>query len=317
MPVDPGPFLSTVVLASAGLVAIVGGLLVARFVGLDSDQQSSRNVLADAEQRLATAERRAADASQRLTSWHAKDFIGERDVRAAIGQGTTALPDLRRLASCELTDDELATVVAEVAAEFKSVRDFLASPGMARRIEAAEYKWVAFRRESLDLPDIRWPQVWRDVFEDVAKAQKREDDERHREEYRRTHPLALPDLSYLGSRVPPIPPRTDHVAISARRYDEVRADYRLAQQRVEDYDDELRRLRQAHAQIVRPDSRLWWGVGILVAFAIVGVGLPAGLMAFGPPDLSRVRWVFYPFTAGLLALLAYIVFYLVQITRRK
>jgi hypothetical protein len=32
---DPALFLSTIILASAALVAIVGGLLVARFVGLD------------------------------------------------------------------------------------------------------------------------------------------------------------------------------------------------------------------------------------------------------------------------------------------
>jgi hypothetical protein len=43
VPVDPAPFLSTVILASAAFVAIVGGLLVARFVGLDSDQQTMRH----------------------------------------------------------------------------------------------------------------------------------------------------------------------------------------------------------------------------------------------------------------------------------
>jgi hypothetical protein len=56
---DPAPFLSTVVLASAGLVAIVGGLLVARFVSLDSEQRGSRKVLADTRERLESARRRA------------------------------------------------------------------------------------------------------------------------------------------------------------------------------------------------------------------------------------------------------------------
>ena len=60
VPVDPASFLSTVILASAALVAIVGGLLVARFVGLDSDQQASRKLLVDAEDRLTIAARRAA-----------------------------------------------------------------------------------------------------------------------------------------------------------------------------------------------------------------------------------------------------------------
>lgn len=48
-----------------------------------------------------------------------------------------------------------------------------------------------------------------------------------------------------------------------------------AQQQVEDYEDELRRLRESHEEIVRPDARLWWGVVILILFAIAGVGLPA------------------------------------------
>jgi hypothetical protein len=34
VPVDPAPFLSTVILASAALVATVGGLLIARTDGL-------------------------------------------------------------------------------------------------------------------------------------------------------------------------------------------------------------------------------------------------------------------------------------------
>lgn len=52
---DPGTFLSTIILASAGLVAIIGGLLVARFVGLDTDERSNRRVLMDAASRLASS----------------------------------------------------------------------------------------------------------------------------------------------------------------------------------------------------------------------------------------------------------------------
>ena len=40
MATDPAPFLSTIIGTSATLVAIVGGLLVARLVSLDSDENS-------------------------------------------------------------------------------------------------------------------------------------------------------------------------------------------------------------------------------------------------------------------------------------
>lgn len=44
--IDPTPFLSTIVATSAALVTIIGGLLVAKFVGLDADQRTTRKVLA-------------------------------------------------------------------------------------------------------------------------------------------------------------------------------------------------------------------------------------------------------------------------------
>jgi hypothetical protein len=40
-------------------------------------------------------------------------------------------------------------------------------------------------------------------------------------------------------------------------------------------------------------------------------------MSQGPKDLASVRWLFWVFAAALAALLAYIVGYLVQLTRRN
>ena len=78
-----------------------------------------------------------------------------------------------------------------------------------------------------------------------------------------------------------------------------------------------RQLREAHEEIVRSDARLWWGVGILIAFAIVGVALPTWIMSQGPKDLATVQWLVYPFGGALTILLAYIVVYLAQLSRRK
>jgi hypothetical protein len=90
-----------------------------------------------------------------------------------------------------------------------------------------------------------------------------------------------------------------------------------AQQQAEDLEAKLRRLEQEHAEIVRPDVRLWWGIGILIVFTILGVVLPLGVMTAGPHDLAQVGWVFYPFIISLLALIGYIVVYLVQLTRSR
>jgi hypothetical protein len=111
-------------------------------------------------------------------------------------------------------------------------------------------------------------------------------------------------------------------ATSARRYDNLLtahqvAQQQVAQQQVADYEGELRRLQDAHAEIVRPDARLWWGVGIVVVFAVAGVALPLWIMAQGPRDLASVRWLFWVFAVALASLLAYIVVYLIQLTRAK
>jgi hypothetical protein len=105
--------------------------------------------------------------------------------------------------------------------------------------------------------------------------------------------------------------------IEANRYDDLVATAVRADQRVEDLEEELRRLRQQHADVVKPDARLWWAVAILTAYAIAGVAVPLWVMSYGPTSLSAVRWTFWPFAAGLAALIAYIAWYLLGLTRRR
>ena len=112
-------------------------------------------------------------------------------------------------------------------------------------------------------------------------------------------------------------PYTDSRAIAARRYDELLAAHERATQQVEDYEAELGRLRVDHAEIVRPDVRLWWGIGILIIFTVLGVVIPLVVMAAGPHDLAQVHWVLYLFIVSLAALIGYIVVYLAQLTRKK
>jgi len=79
---------------------------------------------------------------------------------------------------------------------------------------------------------------------------------------------------------------SDYGAIRARRLDELLADHVRAKQQAEDLEAELLRLEQEHATIVRPDVRLWWGIGILIVFTILGVVIPLGVMITGPHDLA-------------------------------
>jgi len=157
MATDPAPFLSTIVGTSAGLVAIVGGLLVARFVSLDSDQRGNRKILIAASERLASARQRAADARRNLVAWHATAFFNS-SVTATIGQGNSDLDVLKRLADWSFGDAELRPFVTEVVEEFARAREALAD-----RISASDDEWDTFRRITPDLPEIRWPHIWKEA----------------------------------------------------------------------------------------------------------------------------------------------------------
>ena len=314
MTTDPTPFLSTIVVTSAALVAIIGGLLVARFVSLDSDQRASRKVLGDAADRLAVARDRARTARQNVLRWEAYDFFeSEAVVEAVVDEGVTSAAELMRIANWPHEAAELAPFAAEVADEAKRAREALAG-----RVSDSDGFWGEFRRAHPDLPDDRWPQVWEHVFDGITNELA--------EAARRQMALApssprsfasLPASLMQLPLIPPLAPTTDYSATEARRYDELVASHVRARQQVEDYEAELGRLRLDHAEIIRPDVRLWWGVGILIVFTALGVALPLWVMSQGPHDLAPVRWVFYPFALSLAALIVYIVVYLIQLTRNK
>jgi hypothetical protein len=307
---DPAPFLSTIALASAGLVAIVGGLLVARFVSLDSEQRGSRKVITDATERLESARRRAREAHAGVLNWHARHFFQGR-VLVAVSEGTSDRPR-----SCGSATGRTRMTISGLSPKnwpqsspgHGPIDDFTGLDG-----------WDQFRAATPELPDIRWDRAWEHVFEQISleRAEERKAARRHARDRFGVGALTeqLADPAYLRNLTALAPGRTDYGVIAARREDELEAADARAQQRVEDYEAELGRLRQAHLEIVRPDGWLWMGVAVLAAFAIVGVAWPMWVMSRGPDDLDRVSWLLYPFLAGLAVLIAYIVLYLVHLTR--
>ena len=328
MTIDPTPFLSTIVTASTALVAIIGGLLVARFISLDSDQRSSRQILAAAGDRLEVAQDRARAAWRAILRWHAEGFFADPEIiEAVVDKGVVSPAELMRMASWPHDPDELAPFVTEVTEEAGRARE-----AITPRIRSDDVFWDGFRRRCPDLPEVRWPRVWEHVYDSIAREQAAAA-EAEAEARRRAAPpksalsieRAMDDMNDTLSRVQqqqrallPVPrPQTDYGAIAARRSDELSASHARAQQQVEDLDAELRRVEQEHAEIAQPDARLWWGVGILIVFTILGVVVPLGVMATRPRDLAPVQWVLYPFIGSLVALIGYIVLYLIQLTRNR
>jgi hypothetical protein len=220
-----------------------------------------------------------------------------------------------RIANWQYTAAELAPFAAEVAGEATRARE-----GLAGRIARTDFSWSRFRRTNPDLPEIRWPDIWEYIYDGMVTILAAEEEARRKAAAAKSpfggFSAGLLNQPWLTNiHVPG--PVTDSGAIAARRYDELLAGHVRARQQVEDYEAELGRLQLEHAEIVRPDARLWWGIGILIIFTATGVALPLWVMAEGPHDLARVRWVFYPFAVSLAALIVYIVIYLIQLTTSK
>lgn len=347
---DPTPYLSTMTGTSAALVSIVGGLLVARFVGLDSEQQGAQKLMDDAEERLRIARRRAEEAKSDVMRWDADGFLRNLKVLQAIKGGTTEIAQLRELADSSLGDAELAPFVAEVAGEFQAARNYFTTHPLTvtEELNDAVGNWYQARGSLPDLPKIRWDGPWELVFDETvlqaAEAAAREARRREAEAERRRKAEAKQEEGLLGSlagitgvfsqmqsptwqphrtslaELMAIPPTssTDWQAIRARRYDDLVTNRERASQRVEDLEAELARLRLDHKRVVRPDGRLVWGLVVLAVFTLVGVVTPLWVMSHGPQNITaHIRLLFWAFSAALAVLFGYMVVYLATLLNRK
>jgi hypothetical protein len=325
--IDPTPFLSTIAAVSAALVAIIGGLLIAKFVSLDADQRASRKILAGARDRLDLARQRAQTAWRAILRWDAEGFFANPEIiEAIVDRGIVSSAELVRMANWSHDAAELTLFITEVTEEAALAREAIRS-----RLGRGDAFWSDFRRRNLDLPQIRWPSVWEHAFDLVAReraaaeavaAKARARAESSKSAIERSLDLMNDTLAFgrqpaLTATFSPPRPQTDYGAIAARRADELRANHARAQQQVEDLEAELDRLEQEHAEIVRPDGRLWAAAVIVVILTVLGVVIPLAVMATGPRDLAQVRWVLYPFLASLALLIAYIVWYLAKLTEGK
>lgn len=306
MSTDPAPLLSTIAGSSAGLVAIVGGLLVARFVTLDSEQQGAQRILDDAEARLAVAKQRAQEDSEQLLRWDARDFLYDSEVLTAINEGVEEPDELRQRGDrTRLTDEELQPFVEDVRGELARAHQTLeeAIPAVDPKYQAYG-GWEDFQRDTPGLPETDWDLAWSVVFTQIIEQRPR-----------------TPSRSFLPSsplgRIPRVRlSSTDWEAIRARRRDELLASQERAAQQVEDLEGEVLRLQQARDALVRPQG-LGLGLVILGYFTVVGVVLPVLLMSSGKNLTQQARyWVFAGFCSGLVALLGYMAALALRLSQR-
>lgn len=297
MGADPGAYLSTIAGTTATLVAIVGGLLVARFVTLDSEQQGAQQVLDDAKGRLAVAKQREQDAGRRRVCWDARDFLWNFPVIGAVLDGVTDLMELRRLGdSTALSDDELLPFVDELSREAVIAKEVLEKLIPDTYDDLSATNWDGFSRSTTGLPPTEWTILWWLVFDRIVEKRPR-----------RPHPFG--HIPALAAPFVNLAQQTDWKAIQERRRDELVASHERAGQRVEDVGSEVQRLQNERDAVVRPKG-LGVGLAILGYLAVVGVLLPMVIMSRAPKELTprlgeTVLWFFL---SGLVLLFGYMAF---------
>jgi hypothetical protein len=307
---DPNWLLSAVAQSTAALVAIVGGLIVARLISLSAE----RTTLERQVQLLVWRQQEAEASAQQLRA----EMVAE-DASDSIEEWTEALMMSRPEG---LTDEELLEVsnpgdwlptdyTEHIAALRGSFDHGLAA--LLALVEAGRLEEVA----DADLPDdaeglaafgVEPPsepegtRVWDkivDMWHDYELERRRNERPRPFDIFGViSRPL---DIDHLVNRDPVL-----RSADLARRAQDER-DYLARQAQAQALEYELEVLRTSLADATDP-SRLWWGFLVLIAFSLLGIGLPMILMALGPVELST-QWrltVIISFGVGLTLLFIYI-----------
>lgn len=276
------------------MVAIVGGLLVARFVSIASEQEGAQRLLNNVQGRCTIARRRGQRARDNLHSWYINDFF-EMKVIQAIGEGERSVPALRKIGGyTPLTDDELSETIQAIADEFEIARSTL-DQLMSADASDDYPEWEDFKHSHPSLPKTKWDEVWETTYENIVRPPQP------------AHPAMFGGLGSLIGTVPfvamPTPP--EYVALNIQRRDVLRTNLERAKQHLEDVEEELARLERARDAIVRP--KFGWGLVVLGFFTLVGVIIPIWLMSRAPEHLTPHfgEVVFWLFFAGLLTLLGY------------
>jgi hypothetical protein len=242
---DPNPFLSTVAAVSATLVAIIGGLLVARFVTITSEQESGQQLIDDAQGRLATAREREKVANDTFVDWEINNFF-ENAVISDICDGERDIEALRDRARSytNLTDHELTEVVQNIAHEFDAAKSLLRPLVVSVEGGDEPSSWDEFRKSIPTKIETNWELVWELSYEEVFRSPGS-----------RMHTV-LRARRQLPFSVVPTPP--EYVKLKEERRDAMRAEIQRRRQQVEDIDGEVARLERSHRAIVRPKG-LGWG----------------------------------------------------------
>lgn len=288
---DPSPLLSTTATAAAALVAIVGGLLVSRVVGLATERAGLDQRLDDLRARLRAAEARREDIEDRLLRWDVAEVL--RGGQEGFAKGGD--PDIQQMiaeADIDRSVDELRPFVEEEAARYRAIRDVLSRwfkdghPG---------FTWDEVR-DHIDVDHAD-----EDAYEFVWDQLEKENPEPRE-----------PDRLGLRTIQPALDPSWRTVAAirntaEAAEHATLHRDADQARHQVDALNVQIEQTELAFARVRRPEG-VTGGLWVLGYLGAVGTVVPLAVMAWGPaalPGWARAA-VVVGFTSGVAALMGYV-----------
>lgn len=312
---DVNWLLSALAQATAALIAIVGGLLVSRYVALHAEQQSASRRVQDLTRREQEADASLAKSRTDLARYRVVDALDDDrvfDEVSARGLETTVDGVLRAI---EWDDEELDPDL--LSEELEAVRlEMTEAITVIHPLVPTSFNhesWSDFRRANSIVPVRR--RLWEWVYEKVCE-ERRDEAETNASRSSNIFGSSMGRLMAAGAYSAITP-----AALSAARWS-VQSQLEMAKEReladrVAEREAEIRALRQERrlAEETYDATRQPEGFGlalqVLTFLATVGMGVPFIVMGFAPltlPDWGRVT-VIGLFFVGVSMLLRFLFVY--------
>lgn len=284
---DVNWLLSAITQSAAALIAIVGGLLVSRYVSLHAEQQGARRRADDLMRRLTEAETQLSEREREFDLHQVDEFLDDDAVFRVITEAKGEVSVGQMLIEMDADAEDLNRDVLEE--RFAVLRDELNRAVSILLSEVPKQEdhesWVNFKRNR-ELPILN-RSVWEWVYDGVCdeKRRKAKDEAAKRSlfgsgfdhsDIKRIANLANSQNSALHAAVTG-QHAIAHVNTLRERVDAARAEARALHQEL--------RLAEELFNATRQPEGFGLALQVLTTLAILGMGVPVALMAFAPTTL--------------------------------
>jgi hypothetical protein len=309
---DVNWLLSALAQATAAMIAIVGGLLVSRYVSLHAEQQGARRRVEDLSRREEEASVALASARERLDAYYVDDVLDDDDVleeilRKELKPTARDILDAIDYDGDELNSDILNAQIEVIASEMATAIGVLLELVPE---DGGDDEWATFRRKHGINVERR--NVWEWVYGRICDERRRAAAEAARKanpwqsstlDLARMARLSLPSSSFATHRLIRNQQELAQIGALKERVSASEIEVRALNQE--------RRLAVETYEATRQPEGFTLALRVLTILAVAGMGPPVILMGFAPmslPGLVRAVVIAF-FTLGVGLLLRFLFVY--------